>query len=166
MIGYQGHVPRARDKVGACPLGGVPGRPGAPSKSTVDPKGLVQTSNGVKGKVEPPLYVSEAHDPQGKKTFTKPKNPVGARGVMPGYAGHVHRARYTVGLSNFETEDTKMKQDEWSDGDLSDMDVKLMQMGYSAPGGNDQDATQGYWANRGATYQDDQSGSSGDDQDW
>ena len=33
MIGYQGHVPRARDKVGSCPLGRVPGRPGAPSLS-------------------------------------------------------------------------------------------------------------------------------------
>ena len=53
-----------------------------------------------------------------------------------------------MGFSNSETEDTKMKQyefmdwesDEWGDGDLSDMDVKLMQMGYAAPGGNDQDA--------------------------
>jgi len=148
MVGYQGHVPRARDKVGACPLGCVPGRPAATSKSPLDKKGLVQSSNSVKGVMEPPLYVSEAHDPQGKSMFAKPKNPAGGRGTMPGYAGHVHRARYTVGFSNSETEDTKMKQyefmdwesDEWGDGDLSDMDVKLMQMGYAAPGGNDQDA--------------------------
>lgn len=148
MIGYQGHVPRARDKVGSCPLGGVPGRPGAQSKSPIDPKGLVQSSNSVNGAREPTLYVSEAHDPQTKASFVKPKNPVGNRGVMPGYAGHVHRARYTVGQSTFETEDTKMKQyeymdwehDEWRDGDLSEMDEKLIAMGYAAPQGNNQDA--------------------------
>lgn len=148
MVGYQGHVPRARDKVGSCPLGDVPGRPAAVNKSPIDSKGLVQSSNSVKGTDEPPLYVSEAHDPQGKKMFVKPKNPVGNKGTMPGYAGHIHRARYTVGFSNSETEDTKMKiheyadweSDEWGDGDLSDMDIKLMQMGYSAPGGNAQDA--------------------------
>jgi len=161
MIGYQGHVPRARDKVGGCPLGGVPGRPAATSKSRTDKKGLVQSSNSVKGVGEPPLYISEAHDPQGKAQFVKPKNPVGNTGTMPGYAGHVHRARYTVGFSNSETEDTKMKQyefmdwesDEWGDGDLSDMDVKLMQMGYAAPGGNAEDAmVASYHANSTGSY--------------
>ena len=147
MVGYQGHVPRARDKVGACPLGDVPGRPAAPNVSVSDPKGLVQTSKAPSGAPEPLLYRSEAHDPQTKSIFTKPKNPVGNKGVMPGYAGHVHRARYTVGLSPFETEDTKMKQyeyldwesAEWGDGDLSDLDVALMAQGYAAPGGNNQD---------------------------
>lgn len=45
MVGYQGHVPRARDKIGSCPVGAVPGRPGAPSKSP--DKGFVQSSNSV-----------------------------------------------------------------------------------------------------------------------
>jgi len=175
MIGYQGHVPRARDKVGSCPLGSVPGRPAAPNRARNDPKGLKQTTKAVQGSDEPPLYISEAHDPQGKKVFTKPRNPHGPIGVMPGYAGHVHRARYTVGLSNYETEDTAMKQyeymdwesDEWGDGDLSDMDVALMNQGYSAPGGNNEDAALGYWAKKGGGgYQDDQAGSAGDDQDW
>ena len=177
MIGYQGHVPRARDKVGACPLGGVPGRPGAPSKSPLDPRGLVQSSNNTVGMDEPPLYISEAHDPQGRKTFKKPQNPVGGRGVMPGYAGHVHRARYTVGLSPFETEDTKMKEyekmdwesDEWGDGDLSDMDIKLMKMGYSAPGGDNYDAAKGYWERQGqGGYQGDGAGDSPDydEEEW
>jgi hypothetical protein len=51
MIGYQGHVPRARDKIGSCPLGQVPGRPGAPSLSN-DP-GYVQSSKAVKGGAVP-----------------------------------------------------------------------------------------------------------------
>ena len=161
MVGYQGHVPRARDKVGACPLGAVPGRPAAVSMSPIDPKGLKQSSLSVKGYQEPALYVSEAHDPQNKSMFQKPKNPVGNKGVMPGYAGHVHRARYTVGFSNSETEDTAMKQyeymdwesDQWGDGDLSANDLKLMAMGYAAPGGNNQDAgVSDYFKNRGGDY--------------
>ena len=31
MIGYQGHVPRARDKVGGSPLGNLPGTPVSPN---------------------------------------------------------------------------------------------------------------------------------------
>jgi len=172
MAGYSGHVPRARDKVGACPLGGVPGRPAAQNMSKLDPKGLVQSSKQVQGVPEPLLYRSEGHDPQTKSIFTKPKNPVGNKGVMPGYAGHVHRARYTVGLSPFETEDTKMKQyeymdwesDEWGDGDLSDMDIKLQQEGYSGPGGNNEDAyVPSYFA---AGYQNNSAGSGGEDQNF
>ena len=148
MVGYTGHVPRSRDKVGGCPLGGVPGRPGVRSAAPDDTKGLVQSSNAVAGRPEPTLYVSEAHDPQGKGLFQKPKNPVGNQGHMPGYAGHVHRARYTVGFSTAETEDTKRKiheyadweHDEWRDGDLSEADERLIAQGYAAPGGNNEDA--------------------------
>jgi len=112
MIGYQGHVPRARDKVGSCPLGQVPGRPGAPSLS--NDKGYVQSSKSIGGKAEPPLYVSEAHDPQLKGTF-KPGQRIHASadpgdtykgGVPPGYAGHVHQSRYMVGQSVYSTADT------------------------------------------------------------
>lgn len=53
MIGYQGHVPRARDKVGSCPLGSVPGRPAAPNRAVNDPKGLKQTTKSVKGSTSP-----------------------------------------------------------------------------------------------------------------
>ena len=31
VVGYQGHVPRARDTVGTCPLGKVPGTPVSPT---------------------------------------------------------------------------------------------------------------------------------------
>ena len=64
--------------------------------------------------VEPPLYVSEAHDPQLKTTF-KPGQRIHASvnpadtykgGVPPGYAGHVHGARYAVGQSIYSTADT------------------------------------------------------------
>jgi len=112
MIGYQGHVPRARDKIGSCPLGTVPGRPGAPSLSN-DP-GYVQSSKSLTGAREPSLYVSEAHDPQLKSTF-KPGQRIHASidpnddykgGVPPGYAGHVHGSRYTVGQSVYSTADT------------------------------------------------------------
>jgi len=112
MIGYQGHVPRARDKVGSCPLGNVPGRPGAPSLS--GGPGYAQSSNSVSRKPEAPLYASEARDPQLKGTF-KPGQRIHAGadpsdtykgGVPPGYAGHVHQARYTVGQSIYSTADT------------------------------------------------------------
>jgi hypothetical protein len=112
MIGYQGHVPRARDKVGSCPLGRVPGRPGAPSLS--GDSGLKQSSQSVKGMREPSLYMSEARDPQLSGTF-KPGQRIHASmdpndtykgGVPPGYAGHVHGARYSVGQSVYSTADT------------------------------------------------------------
>jgi len=112
MVGYQGHVPRARDKIGHCPVGQVPGRPGAPSLSP--DKGYVQSSKATRGKPEAALYVSEAHDPQLKTTF-KPGQRIHASsdpndtykgGVPPGYAGHVHGARYTVGQSVYSTADT------------------------------------------------------------
>ena len=63
---------------------------------------------------EAPLYVSEAHDPQLKTTF-KPGQRIHASmdpnddykgGVPPGYAGHVHGARYSVGQTTFSTADT------------------------------------------------------------
>merc|ERR1719174_2076228 len=112
MVGYQGHVPRARDKIGSCPLGRVPGRPGAPSLSPGP--GYVQSSKSVAGKAEAALYVSEARDPQLKTTF-KPGQRIHASmdpddtykgGVPPGYAGHVHGARYSVGQSVYSTADT------------------------------------------------------------
>ena len=112
MIGYQGHVPRARDKIGGCPLGAVPGRPGAPSLSN-DP-GYVQSSKSVKGQPEHPLFISEGHDPQCKMTF-KPGQRLHAAmdpsdtykgGVPPGYAGHVHGSRFLVGQSVYSTADT------------------------------------------------------------
>ena len=31
VVGYQGHVPRARDTVGTCPIGKVPGTPVSPT---------------------------------------------------------------------------------------------------------------------------------------
>lgn len=49
MVGYTGHVPRSRDKVGGCPLGGVPGRPGvrsaAPPNSSHEHETKVNTIN-------------------------------------------------------------------------------------------------------------------------
>jgi hypothetical protein len=112
MVGYQGHVPRARDKIGGCPVGQVPGRPGAPSLSPG--KGYVQSSKSVQGRPEAPLYISEAHDPQLASTF-KPGQRLHAAmdpndtyqgGVPPGYAGHVHGARFLIGQTVFSTADT------------------------------------------------------------
>ena len=118
MVGYSGHVPRARDKVGTNPLGNVPGRPGAPSLSR--DAGLAQTSKSVSGSgfsdpsSEHPLYVSEARDPQLKTSFVPGRrihaasdpNDTYKGGVPPGYAGHVHGARYSVGQSVYSTADT------------------------------------------------------------
>jgi len=102
MVGYKGHVPRARDKVGGCPLGGLPaGRSEAgfplpeQTVSTALPGMGAQTS---KAMGEPAQYVSAARAVQyhtaaavGGLTHNSPhkiKTPTTAAGYIPRYAGH------------------------------------------------------------------------------
>jgi len=102
MIGYKGHVPRARDKVGGCPLGGLPAartEAGFPMPEETEPTMLpgmgTQTSH-VSG--EHPLYVSTSHAVQfhtaaaaAGLTHNSPhkiKSSNNAHGYIPRYAGH------------------------------------------------------------------------------
>jgi len=116
LVGYQGHVPRARDTVGTCPLGKVPGTPVSPTgkvgidmekmmngefvrvlqppgtdfkqvyKSGGDLKGP-KTANG--GSL--PQYTSEARDPQASTIKMAPR--MHGQGTTPGYTGHVPRVK-------------------------------------------------------------------------
>jgi len=107
MVGYKGHVPRARDKIGGCPLGGLPaarGESGFPLPEETSPLMLPgmgsQTSLAATG--EDPLYVSVAHEVQfrtanmsegvHKNSPSKIKKPISGDGYIPRYAGHKAKA--------------------------------------------------------------------------
>jgi len=114
VVGYQGHVPRARDTVGTCPLGKVPGTPVSPTgKVGIDmetamnydengkwmgvrvlqPPGtdFKQYYVGMKPDADLSQYTSEARDPQNKTGVMKPQ--MHGQGTTPGYTGHVPRVK-------------------------------------------------------------------------
>lgn len=83
MTGYKGHVPRARDKIGANPLGGLPGTPVSPNGFTTSNSAYGQTS-GWKG-TKTNDYATESADPQGLVSSPeKPKLPHSGH-VRPGF---------------------------------------------------------------------------------
>jgi hypothetical protein len=103
MVGYKGHVPRARDKVGACPLGGLPnarGEGGFPTPEQTSPTKMpgmgAQTSHP---RGEHPQYISAAHEVQiktaqaaaglHKNSPSKIRTPNTGDGFIPRYAGHM-----------------------------------------------------------------------------
>jgi len=105
VVGYQGHVPRARDTVGTCPLGKVPGTPVSPTgKVGID---MEEMMNGNMVRIlQPPgtdfkqkykkdgdlaNYTSEARDPQNMKNKMAPQ--MHGHGTTPGYTGHVPRVK-------------------------------------------------------------------------
>jgi len=102
MVGYKGHVPRARDKVGGCPLGGLPaarGEAGFPLPEQTSPTKLPgmgsQTSHPTG---ENPLYVSTSHAVQfhtaqaaagfHRTSPHKIRSAADHVGFIPRYAGH------------------------------------------------------------------------------
>ena len=103
VVGYQGHVPRARDKVGGCPLGGMAGvarsEGGFPAPEATVPTALpgmgTQTSQPTG---ENPLYVSTSHAVQFQTAAAaagiaggsphKVKAAASGDGYIPRYAGH------------------------------------------------------------------------------
>mmetsp|Transcript_70870 Transcript_70870/g.140476 ORF Transcript_70870/g.140476 Transcript_70870/m.140476 type:complete len:293 (-) Transcript_70870:222-1100(-) len=130
LVGYAGHVPRARDKVGSNPIGNVPGTPVSPmyvdgSSGSVG----IDMETGIRvlphdrtqrfaqsftrmGYPEKPNqytpgltsanYTSEARDPQNKSNVMKPH--MFAQGTTPGYTGHVARVKtHSLGSSTFST---------------------------------------------------------------
>jgi len=102
MVGYKGHVPRARDKVGGCPLGGLPqarGETGFPAPDETKPTmlpGMGAQTSKLQG--ENSVYVSTAHEVQFRTAAaiaglhntspTKIHSPVMESGFIPRYAGH------------------------------------------------------------------------------
>jgi len=102
MVGYKGHVPRARDKVGGCPLGGLPaarGEAGFPLPEQTAPHVLpgmgTQTSHA---SGEHPNYVSTSHAVQfhtaqatagmHRSSPHKITSAADHVGFIPRYAGH------------------------------------------------------------------------------
>ena len=114
MIGYKGHVPRARDKIGACPLGGVTAgrsQAGFPSPDETIPAVLpafgAQTSHADTG--EHPLYVSvaQAHATStvmalsGLPPPNRPTQAVNGNGYIPRYGGHKPGTYDKIGGSTY-----------------------------------------------------------------
>lgn len=100
VVGYQGHVPRARDTVGTCPLGGTPGTPVSPTgKVGIDMETGIRTlqpkdtffAQVYKGSGDLPNYTSEARDPQNMSNKMAPQ--MHGQGTTPGYTGHVPRVK-------------------------------------------------------------------------
>ena len=98
-------MPRARDTVGTCPLGKVPGTPVSPTgKVGID---MEKMMNGEFVRVlQPPdtdfkqlyrqtgdlaQYTSEARDPQNTSNKMAPQ--MHGQGTTPGYTGHVPRVK-------------------------------------------------------------------------
>ena len=113
MVGYKGHVPRSRDKIGGCALGGiVNGRTaeGFPSPEATAAAYLpgfgAQTRTGSPGKK---MYVSNARAHEavtiiaaaGSPPPNRPTNTVSGDGFIPRYAGHMPKVFDHVGESNY-----------------------------------------------------------------
>ena len=123
VVGYSGHVPRARDKVGNCPLGNAPGTPASPNGAVgvnmetgirelpawrperyamSYKKGSPDPANTYSPGVTSAVYTSEARDPQNASNKMKPK--MFNTGTTPGYTGHVPRVNtHSLGATTHST---------------------------------------------------------------
>lgn len=124
LVGYAGHVPRARDKVGSCPIGNTPGTPVSPNGAVGidmetgvrvlphdrDQKFAQSFTRGAwpepSNKYTPGMtaanYTSEARDPQNQSNKMKPK--MFSQGTTPGYTGHVARVNtHSLGATTHST---------------------------------------------------------------
>ena len=123
LVGYAGHVPRARDKVGNCPLGNTPGTPQSPNGAVgvnletgirelpewrperyamSYKKGSPDPANKYTPGVTSAVYTSEARDPQNSSNKMKPK--MFESGTTPGYTGHVPRVKtHSLGSTTHST---------------------------------------------------------------
>jgi len=144
MVGYAGHVPRARDKVGGSPQGNIPGTPVSPNGAVgIDMEAMMSgkfkrslPASRVKTFAQHPTgavqYTSEALD-EYKVRSLEEKNVPGdesqgqvkpalyGEGIIPGYGGHKFGAKFSYGstiYSNGQGGDPVPKtdgaHDEWS----------------------------------------------------
>lgn len=112
MIGYKGHVPRARDKVGTNPLGGMPqGRTkeGFPAPEATSPEKLPGYGTQTSKAAEKDIYVSSSHAvqmttaqvvaKQREQSPTKLNTWNDRDGYIPRYSGHMPTAIKQIGGS-------------------------------------------------------------------
>jgi len=140
MVGYAGHVPRARDKVGGSPLGNIPGTPVSPNGAVgIDmeammsgkfkrslPEGRVKTFAQHEMKTD---YTPEARDEYkvrslkesnvpGEESCGQVKPALYGEGIIPGYGGHKFGAKFSYGSSIYTNgipDDTMAgAHDQWS----------------------------------------------------
>jgi hypothetical protein len=119
MVGYSGHVPRARDKVGGSPLGHLPGTPVSPNgKVGIDMESGIRTLPEDRAKYFAQMdtqedYTSEARD-KGSGGAVKPK--LYNEGIIPGYGGHKQAAKFSFGSTIYTNGIPKGggKHDNWS----------------------------------------------------
>lgn len=112
MVGYAGHVPRARDKVGSCAIGNLPGTPDSINGAVgIDMETGVRVlpldrpskfAQKFKEGGDLPHYLSEARDPQNKAGLVRPQ--MFNQGTTPGYTGHVSRVKtHSLGATTHST---------------------------------------------------------------
>ena len=112
MIGYKGHVPRARDKIGSNPLGGLPNARtefGFPPPEATSPDRLRGYGTQTSKAAENNLYVSTSHASQvyAAQTVAKERSQSPTKltslndreGFIPRYSGHMPTAIQQVGGS-------------------------------------------------------------------
>ena len=111
MVGYSGHVPRARDKVGENPLGKLSnGRTcdGFPSPEATSPERLKGFGTQTSKPAESALYVSTVHKTQfdtataiatGQGSPTKLSTVNQGDTYIPRYSGHIPTAIKQIGGS-------------------------------------------------------------------
>jgi hypothetical protein len=118
MIGYKGHVPRARDKVGSNPLGGmIQGRSaeGFPPPEATSPDKLKGYGTQTSKAGEKDVFVSSSHAQQfttaqiiaGQRSQSPTKlNTWGDKqGYIPRYSGHMPKAVDSIGGSVYGSKD-------------------------------------------------------------
>jgi len=98
LVGYSGHVPRGRDKVGGSALGNVNDVHGYSSED-FKAKQLAQTFKQYG--MDPPNYLSEARS-QGSTEAPLPV--LWDSGVKTGFGGHMPGAKFVVGGSVYNLE--------------------------------------------------------------
>jgi hypothetical protein len=112
MVGYKGHVPRARDKIGSNPLGGLPNARtefGFPDADSTSPDKLRGYGTQTSKSAESDLYVSTSHAAQMHSAQTvageRSQSPTKINtwnekdGYIPRYSGHMPTAIKQVGGS-------------------------------------------------------------------
>ena len=118
MIGYKGHVPRARDKVGSNPLGRMPqGRSaeGFPPPESTSPEKLTGYGTQTSKSSEDDIYLSSSHAVQittaqviakeRAQSPTKLNTWVDRDGYIPRYSGHMPNAIKQIGGSVYGSAD-------------------------------------------------------------
>jgi len=97
LVGYSGHVPRSRDKVGGTSLGGV---------NDLESKYRTLAQTFRQRGIDPPEYLSETRSCGNTgRPLEQPK--LWDAGIKTGFGGHMPGAKYIVGSSIYSLEKTE-----------------------------------------------------------